>query len=234
MRTVLLLVSGLAACYAADKPEIVGDWKGTLKTQGPELRLVLHVQKEGDGLKATLDSIDQGANGIPVADVSLKGNRLNLDVAAVKGTYDAEMSADGKTLTGNWRQAGLDLPLTMTRGSGFDEGQPSTKSATVAPLLGVWEGSLDAGSSKLRVRFTLKDDDKGQISGKFDSIDQGAKGIPMSEMSLAGADFHFDLRGVGGKYDGKVSADKQTIKGTWYQGDAALPLEFAKSTASNR
>jgi hypothetical protein len=39
---------------------------------------------------------------------------------------------------------------------------------------------------------------------------------------------------VGGKYDGKVSADKQTIKGTWYQGDAALPLEFAKSTASNR
>ena len=64
-----------------------------------------------------------------IADVSLKGNRLNLDVAAVKGTYDAEMSADGKTLTGNWRQAGLDLPLTMTRGSGFDEGnrQPSLR-----------------------------------------------------------------------------------------------------------
>ena len=33
---------------------------------------------------------------------------------------------------------------------------------------------------------------------------------------------------------GYFAADKQTIKGTWYQGDAALPLEFAKSTASNR
>ena len=152
----------------------------------------------------------------------------------MKGTYEAEISADGKMLTGKWQQAGLDLPLTMTRGGDFNEGQPSTKSDTVAPLLGVWEGSLDAGSSTLRVRFTLKSDDKGQISGKFDSIDQGAKGIPMSEMSLAGADFHFDLRGVGGKYDGKVAADKQTIKGTWYQGDAALPLQFAKSTASNR
>ena len=95
-------------------------------------------------MKATLDSVDQGANGIPVRRRVTEGNRLNLDVAAVKGTYDAEMSADGKTITGKWRQAGLDLPLTMTRGSGFDEGQPSTKSATVAPLLGVWEGSLDA------------------------------------------------------------------------------------------
>ena len=70
--------------------------------------------------KATLDSVDQGANGIPVADVSLEGNRLKLDVAAVKGTYDAEMSADGKTLTGEWQQGGLDVPLTFTRGGDFE------------------------------------------------------------------------------------------------------------------
>jgi hypothetical protein len=234
MKTLLLFVTGLAACYAADKPDIAGDWKGTLKTQGPELRLVLHLQKAGDGLKATLDSIDQGANGIPVATADLKGRQLHLDIPAVKGTYDADVSADGKTLTGKWLQPGVELPLAMTRGSDFNEAPSAAKSATVAPLIGVWDGTLDAGSSKLRVRFTLKSDDKGQISGKFDSLDQGAMGIPMSEMSLAASDFHFDIRGVGGKYDGKVSADKQTIKGTWYQGGAALPLEFTKSAASNR
>ena len=43
----------------------MGDWRGTLKPGSAELRLVLHIAQGDDGnLKATLDSIDQGANGI--------------------------------------------------------------------------------------------------------------------------------------------------------------------------
>jgi len=45
--------------------DVTGDWNGTLHANGAELRLVLHISKNPDGgLKATLDSVDQGANGI--------------------------------------------------------------------------------------------------------------------------------------------------------------------------
>jgi hypothetical protein len=219
----------MTASYAADKSDIAGDWTGTLKTPGPELRLVLHVQKaEGEAWKATLDSVDQGSNGIPVAQVSLDGNRLKLDVAAVKGTYDGEVSADGKTITGKWQQGGADMPLSFTRADLVKEEPVPDNSATVAPLLGVWEGALDTGNGKLRLRLTLTKDDKGQITGKFDSIDQSAMGLPVSALSLTAEAFHFDLRAVGGSYDGKVSADRQTVEGMWRQGSGHLPLALKK------
>ncbi len=54
-------------------PALVGDWQGTLKVGGVELRLVLHVSEgESGDWKATLDSVDQGANGIPVTSMSFK------------------------------------------------------------------------------------------------------------------------------------------------------------------
>src|SRR3954451_15723894 len=175
MRTLLLLATILAASHAADKPNIAADWKGTLKTPGSELRLVLHIQKMAEGqFKAILDSVDQGANGIPVAAVTLEGSRVKLDVAAIKGSYNGQVSEDAKTLTGTWSQGGWDGPLTFTRADAVNAPEAQDQSATVTPLLGVWEGTLDTGAMKLRVRFTVRRDDNGQISGVFDSIDQGA------------------------------------------------------------
>lgn len=228
MRTILLVSLLSAACWAADKPEIAGDWKGTLKTAGPELRLVLHLQKTDGGWTATLDSIDQGAKGIRVSKTTVEDNRLILDVASVKGSYEAEISADGKALNGTWHQPQLDAPLNFVRGTFGKEDMGAEKSATAAPLLGVWEGVIDAGGTKLDVRFTLTKEGDSSIAGKFDSITQGATGMPISGLSLNGADFHFDLRAVGGKYDGKLSADGKALKGTWQQGGGQLPLDWTK------
>jgi hypothetical protein len=225
MRTLILFFAGLAVCFAANP---AGDWHGTLKTGGPELRLVLHVQQTGEGaFQATLDSIDQGANGIPVSGVKLQGNHLTLDVQAVKGGYEGAVSEDGKTITGTWSQGGRDMPLTFTHGAAPKTEVPED-TASVAPLLGIWEGTLDTGAVKLRLRFTLSKNDKGQIQGGFDSIDQGANGIPMSGMKLNDSKFHFDLRAVGGTYDGTVSSDRKSIQGTWRQGGTESPLTWKK------
>src|SRR5271169_6792931 len=63
----LVLFVACAACAQ----DIVGDWEGTLHAGPADLRLVLHVGKaEGGGFKATLDSVDQAAYGIPVRETS--------------------------------------------------------------------------------------------------------------------------------------------------------------------
>ena len=234
MKQLLLSLIALNASFAAGP---VGDWKGTLKAYA-DLRLVLHVQQSDAGTyKATIDSIDQGANGIPVSSATFEGKRLKLTLDTIKAGYEGDLSDDGKTLTGTWSQGEGSLPLIFyIAGTEPKVEQAPEQSASVAPLLGVWEGSLDTGSTKLKVRFTLTKDEKGQIEGAFDSIDQGAKGIPMSGMSLSGSKLHFDLRGVGGSYDGDVSEDKRKINGTWKQGGTELPLEWvqAPSGASKR
>lgn len=213
-------------CFAANP---VGDWRGTLKTGGPELRLALHIQGGADGYQATLDSLDQGANGIPVAKVTLAGNRLTLDVAAVKGAFEGEVAEDDKTISGTWSQGGKDLPLTFARDDGRQDKEEAGAAASVAPLLGVWDGALTAGENTLRLRFTLSKDEKGVIEGKFDSLDQQATGIPMSGLSLNGGKFHFDLRAAAGKYDGTVSADGKSIEGTWEQQGVESALTWKKT-----
>lgn len=226
MKTILL---SLAVCAAAFSASPVGDWTGTLKTPAPELRLAVHVQQtEAGKLTATMDSIDQGANGIPVSGVSFEGDRLQLDIQAVKGRFDGRLSDDGKTLSGVWSQGGRTLPLTFTRDGNAKADAVPDNSISAAPLVGVWEGALDIEGKKLNLRFTLQPSGSGQIEGKFDSLDQGAKGLPMSAISLTGSRFHFDLRGVGGAFDGTWKAEASSIPGTWKQGGAELPLQWKK------
>jgi hypothetical protein len=111
---LILLLIGAGLAQAQD---IAGDWHGTLRAGGAELRLVLHITKSGEGaLKATLDSVDQGANGIPVSSITLKDSQLNLGVDAVHGAYEGKVAADGKTISGTWTQ-GAELPLDFKRGA---------------------------------------------------------------------------------------------------------------------
>ena len=221
MKQLAVFLFITAALLAADKPNIAGDWYGTLKTPGPQLRLALHLQPVGDGWKGTLDSLDQNANGIPIASVQFTGNELKLDVQAVNGSYLGKVSADSKSILGTWTQGG-DMPLTFTR----EPAKALPNSPSAALLLGVWEGTLNGRSQSLRLRFTLTKTGKGEIDGKVDSIDQGANGMPIVGMTLDGDKFHFDLPAVGGKYDGTVSKDRKSISGTWSQSGNQLPLEW--------
>src|SRR5260370_17670794 len=116
MRRIWILMSILsAAVLMANAQDVAGDWTGTLHAGAADLHLVLHITKSDSGaLKATLDSIDQAANGIPVSSITLKDNKLSLGVDAVHGAYEGKLSTDGNTTTGIWSQTEHDLPLTST------------------------------------------------------------------------------------------------------------------------
>ena len=94
--------------------DVTGDWNGKLNVNAAELRLVLHITKNADGsIKATLDSVDQGANGIPVSSVTLKDSKLSLTVNAVNGSYEGKVNSAVTEIAGTWTQgASLALPWT--------------------------------------------------------------------------------------------------------------------------
>jgi uncharacterized protein len=217
------LVMSASALYAAQ--EITGDWQGTLKAGGGELRLVLHVNKGADGsLKATLDSIDQNANGIPVTSISLQGAKLNFTVDSVHGSYEGTVSADSKSIDGTWTQ-GQPLPLTFERTA-----KPPTtehKPAKPSDIDGEWSGTLSTSMVKLRIVFHITNTEDG-LTATMDSPDQGANRIPVTVVTRNGASLTLELKQIGGKFEGKIGQDLSTIDGTWTQGGGSLPLALKR------
>ncbi|HLJ91260.1 MAG TPA: alpha/beta fold hydrolase [Candidatus Angelobacter sp.] len=99
----------------AKPSDLVGDWMGTLNTGPAKLKLVFHITSTASGLKATLDSPDQGAKDIPFSSAQLKDGRVKLDAASIKGAFEGALSTDLSTLTGTWSQGGGSLPLQLKR-----------------------------------------------------------------------------------------------------------------------
>lgn len=112
----MLLFSGHVALFAATTNDVVGNWRGTLDTGMANLRLRLNITKTaGDAATGTMDSLDQGANGIPLSAITLKDGKVRFEVRGVGGVYEGTLGADGATVTGEWQQGGGSLPLEFKK-----------------------------------------------------------------------------------------------------------------------
>lgn len=101
---------------------LVGNWQGTLAPPpgappaAKELRIVMKVATtDADMLKATLYSIDQGAQGIPGGTVTVQGKAVKIPVPGIGGAWEGTLSNDGNTLTGTWTQGPAPMPLILVR-----------------------------------------------------------------------------------------------------------------------
>jgi len=104
------------ATVPAVTPGVDGDWDGTLDVSTIKLRLVFHIASSpATGTTATVDSVDQGAKAIPVAAVTKTGDKLLFDIKVIQGSFEATLSADGRTMAGTWRQGPNSIPLILTR-----------------------------------------------------------------------------------------------------------------------
>ncbi len=216
-----MLLNAIAFCAFPDAPSAAGDWDGAVGAGGVQLRLVLHLKSTGDKTyTATLDSIDQGANGIPVDKVVLEGDTLKLTVSAVHGSYEGTFNADRTILSGKWTQQAT-LPLN------FKKRPLELKPATPSIIDGAWQGLLTAGEQKLRITVHVHTGADGALRILFSSVDQGGAPIAAKNEKFDGSVLSFDIPIVRGHYEGKLSVDKNTIRGTWTQG-ASYPLDLKR------
>jgi len=220
-RTVLFacLAFPCMLVFAQPAPDIAGDYAGIL---GGALHVKLHIKVDPAGaITGTLDSVDQGAMGIPCADFHLDGQALTFSVPAVNGTWKGTVTADA--LNGTWDQ-GAPQPLNFTRDTFVAAAKPS-------PVDGIWLGTLSAGGQSLRIQLHVKSDAAGHEFCTFDSLDQGAMGIDCAKVVFAAPDFSFDIPAVKGNWAGKLSADGNTLTGTWTQG-SPLALNLTRQSTA--
>lgn len=114
-----LLLTGTAPLSAQD---IKGSWRGTLDLGVQKLRLVFNITETDDKCTATMDSPDQSVAGIPVSSVHFDGKTLEISDNTMGLTFEGELT-DGM-IKGMFRQAGINIPLVLERGT-FAEEKPA-------------------------------------------------------------------------------------------------------------
>ena len=222
--TVLGLTRAAPAAEVAKPREQV--WEGTLKVSpAAQLRLVFRV-KEGPGgkLSATMDSPDQGARDIPVDEVTRDRSRLTFVLKALGAKYEGKFDEDGTEAVGTFTQSGQSFPLTLTKSDAPPAG------ARPAANEQVWEGRLNVSPLvSLRLVLHVFKGRDGVFTATFDSPDQGATGLKVDSVSLDEAKIAFEMKSIGGKFEGKLGADGDEAVGTWTQGGSSTPLTFKKT-----
>ena len=93
-------------------------------------------------------------------------------------------------------------------------------------LTGDWSGSLKLGATSLRIVFHVTASN-GLYSATMDSPDQGAKGIPVSEIRAEGTQVRLEVAAVGGTYLGALD-ENGNLKGSWKQSGLSFPLNLTR------
>jgi uncharacterized protein (TIGR03435 family) len=102
-------------------------------------------------------------------------------------------------------------------------------------VVGDWQGTLEfpasgnRPSAKYRLVLKVAKSPDGGLTALNYTIDQGPTPMRTAAVTLQGSTFKFSIPALNGSYEGQLSTDGNSIKGTWTQG-AALPLNFVRAT----
>ena len=117
-RTLTFLLGAAIAWMIMNFPataqqELTGSWKGELDIGFQKLPLIFHFFRDGDEWKATMDSPSQQATAITVSKVLYNGLLLTVEIDLLKASFEGIYQGDA--FQGQFKQAGLSLPLSLVQ-----------------------------------------------------------------------------------------------------------------------
>ncbi len=90
-----------------------------------------------------------------------------------------------------------------------------------------WEGTLDAGGTKLRLEVDVIDN-AGKLTGELRSLDQGNAKLKATEVKQDATQLSFSVSQAGVKFQGTLDANGLVAQGIFAQGGAKTPLTLTK------
>ncbi len=99
-----------------------------------------------------------------------------------------------------------------------------------AAVAGTWAGVL-GGKTGLHILLTITQLNSGEYSAQINSVDQGSV-MQADSLTVQDHTVGFEIKSLGGVYQGKLNDSGTEIDGTWKQASAAAqPLAFKRSKA---
>jgi uncharacterized protein len=112
---LLIITSAVAITAQVPTHKVEGNWLGTLEAGGAKLRLALKIEKAENGYTAKFDSLDQGANDLPIDSIALDGNKLSFSAAKFGINYEGTLNETGDEISGTFKQGPNSFPLVFKR-----------------------------------------------------------------------------------------------------------------------
>ncbi len=215
-----------------NQPDLRGAWSGVVQTAtGGKLRVVFNVTRDNGKYQATLASIDQRTNGIPVAKLRYKFPAVSFHMPEIQGDFEGTFNTNTHLLSGTWKQMGATTPLRLKLTATPPEIPQRLVESDYTPragsdLQGYWTGVLKPGNNTLRLALKVAEREDGQFLAELDSPDQGVTGIVVTQVEYEKPLVRFEVGAVAGNFDGELSGDGKTIAGEWSQSRGAMPLEL--------
>src|SRR5690554_1477922 len=120
MKTIILFISLLFSFSSF--AQIEGTWNGNIEIPSNELPFGVHITKEGNELKATFGSPDQGAFDIEMPEIRFGNNTLHLAHPQMMMTYEGTLINEN-AINGTFKQGGQSFTLNLTKGE-FKRNRP--------------------------------------------------------------------------------------------------------------
>jgi len=123
-RTIGLVVGLVLCCLAGSayaQDGVVGRWEGAIDIMGSALGITVVFESTDEGLAATIDIPQQGAQGISLSNVSFEDPQVHFELPAPQGTavFDGELAGD--SIAGSFTQAGFTGTFAVARAT--EEGE---------------------------------------------------------------------------------------------------------------
>ena len=114
MKNILLTILSIFLGMQVSAKDTLGQWTGVLQLPGNVLHVVFNVSKNNQGqFITTMDSPDQGVNGIPVTNTTFVNNVVNFEITGMSLKYIGTL--DGQEIFGTFSQSGHEFSLNLDR-----------------------------------------------------------------------------------------------------------------------
>lgn len=222
-----LLLGPAPSLLAQTAVDPSGHWEGAIQVQpNVEMKVEIDLAKNSKGeLAGTFAQPAQGVKGLPLSTLTVEGRSIRF---VVKGgpegaTFQAMLSADRTSMSGEAAQGGYSVPFTLTR-TGDARVAPVPKSPPIGKELeGTWNGALDVNGAQMRLVVKMANQPDGTAAGTIVSQDGSGVEIPIA-MTQKASHVTIDVPSVGASFAGVLNAERTELAGTWTQGPSALPL----------
>jgi hypothetical protein len=229
MYLAMLLVVSLLSLGVQIAGDPSGRWEGRIQIPEREVSVTVDLAKTAAGAWIGSLTIPVSTSiDVPLGNITIEGAVVKFTATLPgKATFEGKLSADGRSLTGTASNAEGTAPFQLARTGDAIVKLPPPSSPLPKQFEGTWEGSVDVSGTIKRIELRLSAAPDGTAVGVLISSDPGVPEIPVTVVTIKGAQLLLESRAVSGSFTGTLG-DTGEIAGEWTQRSLRLPLTFRR------